>query len=327
MAGHDTTAVDQLVRSELWSDQLKEVLKDILQGQQYVNWMSNFPDGTTFTIPSIGELPMRDTSETTAAVYDAMDTGEFQFTIDNYVESATFITDKAKQDAYYADQLIASFIPKMKRAIEENLETKILRLPTSQTAANANTINGASHRFVGHGTYAGTANSVLSLEDFAQAKFAMDKANVTQRRVAIIDPSQEFVFNTLTNLVNVSNNPMFGGIVTEGFINSSTGMRFSKNIYGFDVYVSNYLHTITGTEAINADGRGSITSPSGAVMNLFLSIGGDETPFKGAWRQMPRVEFERNKDMKRDEYVMNARYGLKTYRPEAIVVALTRATI
>ena len=325
MAGFDSTAVGtNLVRAELWSDQLKDILKDILQGQAYVNWMTNFPDGTTFTIPSVGEIPMRNTSENDPVVYDTMDTGEFQFTIDRYVEAATYITDKAKQDSYYANQLIASFLPKMKRAIEENLETSILALSASQTAANANSINGAAHRFVAHGA----TNTVLSPEDFAQAKFALDKAGATQRRIAIIDASQEFVFNTSSTLVNFTNpNPQFAGIVSEGFVNSTTGLRFSKNIFGFDVYVSNYLHTITGTEAINADARGSITSPSGAVSNIFMSVGADETPFKGAWRQMLRVETERNKDLRRDEYVMNGRYGLKLYRPECLVTVLSNSTI
>lgn len=324
MAGHDFAKVNEhLVRAELWSDQLKDVLKDILMGQRFVNWMTNFPDGTTFTIPSLGELPVRNVEENSPVVYDSMDTGEFQFTIDKYVESATFITDKARQDSYYADQLIASFLPKMKRAIEENLETNIFTLAGSQTANDPNSINSAAHRFVAHGA----TNTVLSLEDFAQAKYAMDKALVSQTRVAVIDPSQEFVLNTLTNLVNVSNNPKFEGIVTEGFVNSTTGMRFVKNIYGFDVYVSNYLATITGTESINADARGAVVSPSGAVQNVFMSIGGDETPFKGAWRQMPRVETERNKDLRRDEYVMNARYGLKLYRPEALTVILSKASI
>lgn len=307
-----------LVRTNLWSDQLKEVLKDILQGQAYVNWMSNFPDGTTFNSPSIGEIPMRNVAEGDAVIYDELDTGNFTFTIDRYVESATYITDKAKQDSYYADQLIAGFIPKMKRAIEENLETNIFALGQTQTLSDPNTINGAAHRFV----CSGNTNTTLALADFAKAKYALDKANAAQRRVAIIDPSQEYVLNTLSTLVDVSNNAKFEGIVTEGFVNSTTGMRFSRNIYGFDVYVCNYLHTITGTETISA-----VASPSGAVLNLFMSVGADDTPFKGAWRQMPNVEFERNKDLRRDEYVMNARYGLKLYRPECLVVGLSKNTI
>jgi hypothetical protein len=319
MAGHDFAVVNaNLVRTELWSDQLKDILIDMLQGQKYVNWMTNFPDGITFTIPSIGQLPMRDVAEADPVVYDAMDTGEFQFTINHYVEAATYITDKAKQDAYYADQLIAAFLPKMKRAIEENLETNIFALVNSQTAADPNTINGAAHRFCG----SGNTNTTLALSDFARAKFALDKANASQTRIAIVDPSQEYALNTLTNLVNVINNPLFAGIVTEGFVNSATGLRFSKNIYGFDVYVSNYLATPTGATV-----DGTVAMPATPVANLFCSIGADETPFKGAWRQALRVETERNKDLRRDEYVMNGRYGLKLYRAETLVVGVSKSTI
>lgn len=320
--GFDYNTVNSnLVRSELWSDQIKEILKDKLQGTKYVKWLSGFPDGNQFTIPSIGEIPMRETSENTPVVYDDMDTGEFNFTIDRYVEAATFITDKAKQDAYYSDQLIASFVPKMKRAIEENLESSIFALAGSQTLSDANAINGANHRFVGGGT-----SGVIALEDFARAKFALDKANCTGARVAVVDPACEYVLNTLSNLANVSNNPRFEGIVNSGFVNATTGMSFIKNIYGFDVYVSNYLST-TATDENSGLGGTSVAS-TGFAQNLFFSMGGmDETPFVGAWRQMPRVEYERNKDLRRDEYVMNARFGLKLYRPESLVVVLTPTTI
>ena len=316
--GMDYSAVNaNLVRAELWSDQLKEILKDRLQGTKYVRWLSGFPDGNQFTIPSIGEIPMRETAEASPVVYDAIDTGEFQFTIDRYVESATYITDKAKQDAYYADQLIASFVPKMRRAIEENLETSIFALIQQQTLSNLNTINGGAHRF----TASGDTNTTLALADFAKAKFALDKANVTGARVAVVDPSQEYVLNTLTGLTNVTNNPRFEGIINTGFVNDITGMSFVKNIYGFDVYVSNYLPT-QGAETINA-----IASPAATVVNLFMGVGGDITPFVGAWRQEPRVEYERNKDLRRDEYVMNARFGLKLYRPESVVGILSKNTV
>jgi hypothetical protein len=322
MAGHDYSAVStHLIRTELWSDQLKEALKDMLMGQRFVNWMSNFPDGSTFTIPSIGELPVRNVDEGVDVVYDNLDTGEFQFTIDKYIESATFITDKAKQDSYYADQLIASFVPKMKRAIEENVETQVFNLANSQTASDANSINGAAHRWIGNGT-----GGVITLGDFARAKFALDKANCTGSRVAVIDPSQEYVLNTLTAVTGLTNtNAAFDGIVQEGFVNSTTGMRFVKHVYGFDVYVSNYLDTTAADE--NAGLGGTATASTGFVQNVFMSIGGDETPFKGAWRQMPNVEYARNKDKRRDEYVMNARFGLKLYRPESLVCVLTPNTV
>jgi hypothetical protein len=323
MSGFNYAKVNEhLVRSELWSQELKDVLQEQLMGTKYVRMLSGFPDGNQFTIPSIGELPMRETSEDTPVVYDTMDTGEFTFTIDRYVETATFITDRAKQDAYYSGQLIGMFPTKMRRALDENLESSVMSLANTQTLNNANSINGAPHRFVA----SGSTNTVLSLQDFALAKYALDKAQAHGARVAIIDPSQEYVLNTISQILAANDNPKFEGIVNSGFVNSVTGMRFIRNIYGFDVYVSNFLDTPTDT-AINADTRGSVNVPTAPVSNIFMTVGGDLTPFVGAYRQMPRVEYERNKDLRRDEYVMNARFGLKLYRPECLVTVISRSTV
>lgn len=318
MAGVNYAKVNEhLVRTELWSSELKDILQEQLMGTKYVRMLNGFPDGNQFTIPSIGELPMRETSENTPVVYDAMDTGEFTFTIDRYVEAATYITDKAKQDSYYAQQLIGMFPTKMRRALDENLESSVFSLANTQTVNDLNTINGAAHRFVA----SGSSNTVLSLDDFAKAKYALDKAQAGGSRVAIIDPSQEYVFNNLVGAQAFVNNPQFGGIVNGGFVSEVTGMRFVKSIFGFDVYVSNFLATPTDT-TIN-----SVSVPSAPVTNIFMSVGGDLTPFVGAYRQMPRVEYERNKDLRRDEYVMNARFGLKLYRPECLVSVITKSTI
>jgi hypothetical protein len=318
MAGVDYAKVnDHLVRTELWSSELKDILQEQLMGTKYVRMLNGFPDGNQFTIPSIGELPMREVAENTPVTYDSMDTGEFTFTIDRYVEAATFITDKAKQDSYYAQQLIGMFPTKMRRALDENLEGSVFSLANTQTANNTNEINGADHRFVA----SGSSNTVLSLDDFAKAKYALDKANAGGTRVAIIDPSQEYVFNTLVGAQAFTNNPAFGGIVNGGFVNEVTGMRFIRNIFGFDVYVSTFLATPTDTSI------DSVSVPASPVTNIFMSVGGDLTPFVGAYRQMPRVEYERNKDLRRDEYVMNARFGLKLYRPECLVSVITKSTI
>jgi len=318
MAGTDYAKVNEhLVRTELWSSELKDILQEQLMGTKYVRMLNGFPDGNQFTIPSVGELPMREVAELTPVTYDAMDTGEFTFSIDRYVEAATYITDKAKQDSYYAQQLIGMFPSKMRSALDENLEGSVMGLVNTQTANDTNTINGADHRFVA----SGSTNTVLSLDDFAKAKYALDKAQAGGMRVAIIDPSQEYVFNTLVGAQAFINNPAFEGIVNGGFVNSVTGMRFIKNIFGFDVYVSNFLGTPTDTTI------DSVSVPASPVTNIFMSVGGDLTPFVGAYRQMPNVEYERNKDMRRDEYVMNARFGLKLYRPECVVGVISKSTI
>lgn len=318
MAGTDYAKVSEhLVRTELWSSELKDILQEQLMGTKYVRMLNGFPDGNQFTIPSIGELPMREVAENTPVTYDAMDTGEFTFGIDRYVEAATFITDKAKQDSFYAQQLIGMFPSKMRRALDENLESSVMGLINTQTVGDTNTINGADHRFVA----SGATNTVLSLDDFAKAKYALDKAQAGGMRVAVIDPSQEYVFNNLVGAQAFTNNPAFEGIVNGGFVNSVTGMRFVKNIFGFDVYVSNFLAAPTDSAV---DG---VNVPASPVTNIFMSVGGDLTPFVGAYRQMPNVEYERNKDMRRDEYVMNARFGLKLYRPECVVGVISKSTI
>ena len=304
---HTTNNSGHLIRSEIWSNMLKDVLEDELQGQGYVRWLTEFPDGSTFTIPSIGQAQTDDYSEDTAIKYRPLDTGEFQFSITEYISSATYITNKAKQDLFYMNELVASFVPKQSRAIAVRLEEDILGLSSQQTAGNTNAINGASHRFIGTGT-----NETIALADFAKAQFALKKANVPQTNlIAIVDPSVEYTLNTLSNLTNVSNNPRWEGIITTGL---ASGMKFVKNIYGFDVYTSNYL----------ADANETITLTTAAgKANMFFSAAPDVLPFVGAWRQMPKVDSEYNKDMQRDEYVTTARYGVKLFRPENLVCVLT----
>jgi hypothetical protein len=34
-----------LIRTDIWSTQLKELLRDELMAQRLVNWMTDFPDG------------------------------------------------------------------------------------------------------------------------------------------------------------------------------------------------------------------------------------------------------------------------------------------
>jgi hypothetical protein len=310
---HTTAQLDVLTRSEIWSGELKAALSDELMAQKYVKLLNGFPDGNTFTIPSIGDLPVRNYAEDTPVVYDSMDQGEFQFTITEYVSSATYITKKARQDVFYASQLEASFLPKQLRAIMEKYETDVLALGAGgasggQTASSTNQINGADHRFVASGT-----NEVIAIADFAKALYSLKKANVPDRNlIAIVDPSVEYTLNTLSNLTNVSNNPKWEGIITSGI---ASGMRFVKNVYGFDVYTSNYL--ADANETISAK-----TTAAGKA-NLFFSASPDILPFVGAWRQMPSVDGEWNKDFQREEYVTTARYGLKVYRPENLVVVLS----
>lgn len=310
MSGFGTNQTEHLKRSQLWSAQLKEVLEDELFAMRWVKMITDFPDGDTLNIPSIGQAQALDYAEGQAVKYNAFDTGNFQFTINTYKQAGTYIYNKFKQDSFYMGQIVSSFVPNMTRAIMKAMEVDALAVgPDGQTADAVNAINGGNHRYVAGGT-----NQVIELADFAKARYALKLANVPDRAlIAIVDPSVEYTLNTLTNLTNVSNNPQWEGIITSGIASDT---RFIKNVYGFDEYVSQNLKSGLG-ETIDS------VAVTNGVANLFFSADPSVLPIVGQIRQAPTVDSEYNKDMQRDEYVVTARYGFALFRPENMVVIIS----
>lgn len=313
MSGMTTGNVSLLTRAEVWSRELKEILRDELMAQKYVRWLQEFPDGDTFKIPSIGQAYVDDYAEDEAVKYRPLDTGQFTFQITEYLSSGTYVTKKAEQDMFYMNELVSRFVPEQERAIMEHVEEAVLGLQSQQTAANTNAINGGKHRYVATGS-----SNVINVADFARANLSLNLANVSaNNRVAIVDPSVAYTIETATQLVGINNNPMFEGIVSSGIV---TGMRFVRNVYGFDVYTSQRLATISAEtlETVNC---------AGFKANLFFSADASVVPFIGAWRQMPEVDTEYNKDFQRTEFVTTARYGVKLYRPENLVTVLSNPSV
>lgn len=310
MAGFTTVDTSNLIRSDVWSKDIKRVLQEELMGTKYVRWL-DFPDGTTLHIPSLGTFQHRDYAEGQQVIYDAADTGDFTFTVNKYKSSATYITNKMKQDSFYMSELMATFVPGQARALAEVMEADMLRVgPETQTASALNNINGQPHRFIGTGT-----NETLSVLDFAKAGLVLDMANVpTVNRIAIIDPTAAYALQTQTNLVNFTNNPSWQGVVKTGLL---SGTRFMTTVFGFDVYVSRWLKKNTTTETING-----VTAALG-VHNLFFSAASDVLPIVGAVRQSPKVDSEYNKDWQREEYVTTCRYDFALFRPENLVDIIT----
>lgn len=321
MAGFQSNNTANLTRTDVWSAQLQTIVEDQLMAQKYVRWLQNFPDGDKFHIPVVGQMEANDYIEGNSVEYTQMDTGDFTFQITEYIQSGTFITNKAKQDLFYANELVSSFVPRESRALMKRLEVDILRVgPKQQTQSDPNVINGIPHRWFGTGKDgAGTSNDTISLDDFARARLALEKANMPlENLIAFVDPSVEFTLNTLTNLTNVSFNPRWEGIITTGLGN---GAVFKVNIYGFDVYISQNLPLQTQSETIF--GR----TKSGFVSNCFFSASADVTPIVGAIRQPPKVDSKYNQDRQREEFVTTMRYGVKLQREDNFVTVLTKNTV
>src|SRR6185436_17878829 len=103
---------------------------------------------------------------------------------------------------------------------------------------------------------------------------------------------------TLTNVTSLlSPVPKWNSIVSDGLM---SGFRFMFNIYGFDVYVSNYLPscgaTGNGSETIN-----SVSVTNGVCNYFFSATPGDTLPWIGAFRQQPTVYMDFNKDLQQTE--------------------------
>ena len=316
-----TSNTSFLQRAQVYSSELKDILREEMMAQRYVRMLDGFPDGNTFNIPSIGQAQVDNYTEDSAVTYRPLDTGNFTFTVDKYLSSATYMTKKAEQDTFYSSELMSRFVPEQERAIMEHFETTTLAAPESGVSANSNeTLNSISMRVGSTGT-----GEVITLKEFAYARYALKKQNVPDSNlVAIVDPSVEYTLNTLSNVINVSNNPRFEGLVRDGI---ATGMRFVANVYGFDVYCSNFLPDATDNALADLAGTNQDYSTDNGKVNLFFSADQSVNPFVGAFRQQPQVDYDYNKDFQRHEFVTTARYGVKLYRPENMVRVITKPTV
>jgi hypothetical protein len=309
-----TTNTSAFIEAQQYSQFILNNMHDGLLPDQFYRNVSDFPHGTTLNIKVVGSATIRDQEEDVPIQYDPIDTSTVTLSITDYVGDGWYINDVLRQDGNQIDSLHASRGMESTRALQEYFESRFMSVGNSaQTNANPNTINGVAHRIGSSET-----NNVAALSHFVAMKLAFDKAKVPGAgRVAIVDPVVEATLNGLvTASASVNYNPMFEGIVNEGF---ERDHKFVRNIMGWDIWTSNRL--ATGTIS---DGT---TSVSGGVANLFMCVLDDSTkPIMGAWRQMPSVEGERNKDMARDEFVTRARFGFGAQRTQSLGVLGTSAT-
>lgn len=303
------------IHAQQYSAFILRTLHDGFLPNTFYRDVSDFGEGTTLNIKTIGRATIQEVSEDTALTYEPLETGSVQLSITDYNGNAWYVTDVLKQDGSQIETLMAQHSMETTRAIQERFETRYLAVANAaQTASNLNLINGHAHRFVASGT-----NQTIELADLISMKLAFDKANVPQAgRVAIIDPVVEATLLSKFNTTyHVDSNPRFQAVMENNF---SMEHKFVMNIFGWDIWTSNRLPNGI-TETIN-----SVTATDG-VANIFMSVLDDNTkPLMCAWRQQPKVEGERNKDRQRDEYVATARWGVGAQRVDTLGVILTDAT-
>lgn len=299
------------IEAEQYSSFILQNLHDGLLPGSFFRNVSDFGSGNTLHIKTTGTVTIQDGAEEVPFEYSPIESGEVTLTITDYIGDAWYVTDDLREDGAQVDALMSARSTESTRAIQEVFESRFLRrCNTAQVNADANKVNGFAHRLAST-----NAGNVGDLNAFIQMKLAFDKANVPMAgRIAIVDP---ILGATLNKLVGVTSNvtPFAENILANGF---SRDHEFIMNLYGWNIITSNRLATGTFSDGT--------TSVNNAVANVFMSVADDNTkPLMAAWRRMPKVEGERNKDLRRDEFVTSSRFGFGTQRVDTLGVYITSA--
>jgi hypothetical protein len=306
-----TSNTRAFIEAEQYSSFILTNLHDGLMPETWYRNVSDFGSGETLHIKTIGATTIQEVSEDTPISYNPIDTGEVFLSITDYVGDAWYVTDVLRQDGDQVEQLMAARSQEATRAIQEHFETRFFEVAnTSQTDADANLVNGFAHRISST-----AAGGQLELKDLVAMKLSFDKAQVPYAgRVAALDP---ICAATLDNLTTITHDVTSFGerVLVNGF---DRDHQFLMNLYGWNIITSNRL------DAGNfSDGTTAITN---AVANVFMSVLDDNTkPLMVAWRSMPSVEGERNKDRGRDEFVTRARWGIGAQRADTLGIYITSA--
>lgn len=298
--------------------------------QTWVNWIGDLPGDSirsTVSVNSLGALEVDNWEEHKALPERRMETGRFDFNIDQFKGVKVALTDHFFETSFQANQTLSQVVPEMKRAHDVYMETKVLEtINDGQVANSDNAINTGKHRFLASGDGTSAPADSLTLSDFSYAGYALSKAAApVQGRIAVVDAITAHNLNVKSNIVDISNNPMWEGLVTSGHLDG-TGLRFVRNIYGIDVYVSEFLPTLEADEA-------SLTTYSGAAAtagditgfraNYFMALGGDASPIIGAMGRQPKLVSWRDEDVETEYHQLTQSFGFGLYRPENALCVLS----
>ena len=301
------------IETEQYSGLILRNLHDgLLPGTFYRN-VTDFGSGTTLNIKTVGSVTIQDVAEDVAVDYTPIESGTIKMTIDNYIGDAWYVTDELKEDGAQIDALMTARSMESARSIKEVFETRYLaRAVSALTPAAPNAVNGFNHMMVGSGT-----NNTITLNDFIAMRLAFDKANVPAGgRIAIVDPITAASFSKLIQITSdMTAWPQT--IMANGF---DRDHQYVTTLHGWTVITSNRL-----PKGSFSDGT---TTVANGVANLFMSVADDNTkPVMAAWRRMPSIETERNKDKRRQEFTTSGRFGFGIQRLDTIGVIATNAVL
>lgn len=300
------------IDQDIFSGVILRTLEDGLLPETFFHVITGFTHGNTYNMKTIGTVTIQDVAEDVPVDYTSIESGTVTMRIQNYVGDAWYITDELKEDGTDVNALMNARTMESSRALKETFESRFLEVCVAPMVTGPNTINGFDHSFVATG-----ANNTIELADFLKMKVAFDKANVPLGgRVAIVDSLTAATITSKVSLVSDISD-FAAKILLNGFDKEH---EYIATVHGWHVFTSNRLpkgsYTISGSTV--ADG----------VANVFMSVADDNTkPIMQAWRRMPSIESERNKDLRRQEFVTTSRYGFGVKRLDTLGCIITNASI
>lgn len=329
MAGIDSSwGKDYFHRNEIFSSMMKDTFEDELFAMNFVQMLNDFgSEGSNYKINSVGQMEVYPMKEGVALPSTNPDAGQYIFNIDEFVGSKYEVTRSALEEDLMINQVLSQIPTKMNRALNEYLESAIFKLHREQKQNDANAINGGLHRFVASGNGTDAPLGSLTVKDFAYANLALNLCSAPDtNRIAIVTPETAFNLETVTNITNISNNAKYEGLIESGMV---AGNRFIRNIFGWDVYVSNYLDETTAEEAALTDYNGGAAPMNtlGMKANQFFVAGGTDTPFMGAWGRNPSVDSWEDKSIETEYHQLSAKFGFGLYRTETLLTILSSTNI
>lgn len=301
------------IEPDVYSGVILRTLEDGLLPQQFYQVITGFTHGNTYHMKTIGTVTIQDVAEDVPVDYTPIESGTVTMRIQNHVGDAWYVTDELKEDGTDIPALMNARSMESSRAMKEVFESRFLEVAAAPMLnGTGNTVNGFEHTFVASG-----ANNTIEIADFLRMKIAFDKANVPLGgRVAIVDPLTAATLASKVQLVSDISD-FASRILLNGF---DRDHEYLYNIHGWHVFTSNRLPK--GSYTVGA------TTVASGVANIFMSIADDNTkPIMQAWRRMPSVETERNKDLRRQEFVTTARYGFGVKRLDTLGVIVTNALV
>jgi len=319
LTGKLASASQAFVEAQQYSQFILDNLPDVLLPEGFYRDVSDFGSGTTLNIKTVGTVTLQDAAEDVPLNFNPIDTGTITLSITDYLGDAWRVSDDLREDGAQIETLMGMRATESTRAFGENHETRFLKVAGEAhgTTTGVGLVNSFPHRWIAGGS--GGTTRHMTISDFIAMKLAFDKANVPAAgRIAIVDPVVEATLNSLTNLVNVSNNPMFEGMITTGFAQTH---KFVKNIFGWDIYTSNFLPVAGGTSTIDASTYGLANDALVATdkANVFMCVADDSCkPVMHAWRRMPKTEGWRDEETRSDKFQVTSRFGLGVQRLDTI---------